>query len=110
MQVRRLLLAILDEADRPVPTPEMLAAMARRAGCNGQSAEPACPLAGGAHDSCPAWCWHQRVYPQLRALANLGLVQRIRVPCHRCVYWRRIDNDTDEAMNRLFDGEAPAQR
>ncbi|MBN9748562.1 hypothetical protein DMP23_47090 [Amycolatopsis sp. A1MSW2902] len=43
------------------------------------------------------------MYPQLRAMAKLGLVQRIRIPDHRCVYWQRVDNETDEAMNELFD-------
>ncbi|MET9263662.1 hypothetical protein [Amycolatopsis sp. NPDC004079] len=107
--MRRLLLAILDEADRPVSTPAVLKAMARRAGCNRPGTEPACPFDGDKHDSCPAWCWRQRVYPQLRALANIGLVQRIRVPDRRCMYWSRVDNETDAAMNRLLGADPPVQ-
>lgn len=101
--VRRRLLEILAQADEPMSTPDVLVAMSRRAGCNDPDTTPVCRFAGDPRGSCPAWCWQQPVYPQLRAMAKLGLVQRIRVPDHRCVYWQRVDNETDEAMNRLLD-------
>lgn len=106
VQVRRHLLVILAEADEPMSTPDVLVAMSRRVGCNGTETKPVCRFAGDRRGSCPAWCWNRPVYPQLRAMAKLGLVQRIRVPDHRCVYWQRVDNETDEAMNNLLDQNA----
>lgn len=102
VQVRRHLLAILADADAPMSTPDVLVALSRRFGCNSPDTKPTCRFANDPRNSCPAWCWHQPAYPQLRAMANRGLVERIRVPDHRCVYWRRLDNESDEAMNQLF--------
>jgi hypothetical protein len=103
VQVRRHLLVILADAGKPISTPDVLVAMSRRVGCNNPETTPVCRFAGDPRGSCPAWCWNRPVYPQLRAMAKLGLVQRIRVPDHRCVYWQRADNETDEAMNQLLD-------
>ncbi|MEW5810295.1 MAG: hypothetical protein AB1925_12660 [Actinomycetota bacterium] len=50
-------------------------------------------------DGCPAWCWHSRVYPQLRALTALGLIEQVPMPEMLHAYWRYVETDDDAAMN-----------
>lgn len=44
-----------------------------------------------------------QVYPHLRALEAKGLIQRVRIPDHRTMHWRRTADPTDDNMNKLLE-------
>jgi hypothetical protein len=103
--IRDRILAILRANDPlPMSTPEVLRAMANRGtSCDSHlSTDGHCPPRRWAPydpQNCQGWCWHGAVYPQLRILAHLGLVEHIKVPGHLCVYWRYIDQESDAYFN-----------
>lgn len=97
---RDQVLAILrDSGVMPMSTPEVLKAMTnegrhcnaiwsyRKAVADGTCVRPTSLLPG---EPCRGWCWHGMVYAQLTAMLKLGLVERIRLDGHRCVYWRYV--------------------
>lgn len=124
--VRDQILAILREAADPLPTPQILVAMSNGGRhCNGPHNQE-CRSPGG---DCPAWWWctpgphGPPVYPQLRALERLGLVARAQYPNpdsiaraiaagnlyhhivdadSRCVFWRYVDTESDDALNEVL--------
>ena len=117
--LRNDLLVGLRAAEKPQSTPQILTRVANH-GRNCASARPACPDV----DQCRALCWHQRIYPQLRALERAGLIARVRYPNphsineaiargqlrqhlaaadSRYAYWQYVDADNDDALNALLD-------
>jgi len=109
LAVRGQLLVIL-RAEHPLPisTSDVLLRMAndhrnctRRLDGFGNPTRGLCPYR--PPEKCRAWCWYDPVYPQLCALMRLGLVERIRRDGMRCVYWRYVETETDEAFNAIVD-------
>lgn len=125
--VRRRMLEVLSMADDPLSTPQVCRLLADAGrNCNHylargrRCADPY--LARG--EVCRASCWHQPVYPQLRALERLGLVARVHYPNResiakaiaadtllehlaeadsRVVYWIRTADESDAAMNTALE-------
>jgi hypothetical protein len=108
--IRDQLLAIL-RAEYPMPlsTNDILLKMAN----GGQNCDSYLSTDGrcARPERCRAWCWYSRVYPQLVALINLKLVERIRPPEMRAAYWRYVPDDQDDGhfnaiINAMEDTDA----
>jgi hypothetical protein len=98
--VRRAILAVVQRASDPISTPEVLVQMSESAGCNSHLSKPICRFGG----RCPAWCWYDPVYRQLRALAQMGLIEHLpRSPEKRCAHGRYVDAETDVVFNSVLD-------
>jgi len=97
--VRRAILTVV-RASGPISTPEVLVQMSESVGCNSYLSKPVCRFAG----RCRAWCWYDPVYPQLRALAQMGLVEHLpRTRERRRAHWRYVDAETDDMFNSALD-------
>jgi hypothetical protein len=105
--LRDQIVAIL-RAEHPLPiaTMEILKRMAnegRNCGTDYNNPDLTCVSNHWPPAECAGWCWHARVYSQLRAMVRLELVEHLSVPDMRCVYWRYVPTADDTAANALLD-------
>lgn len=88
--LRTLIVSVLEAAEDPLPTPEIIVRVADGGrNCNSPRG-PVCPdwsgRAGGVYPHCPAWCWETpgpkgpQLRPQLLALERLSIVERVHYP------------------------------
>jgi hypothetical protein len=103
--IRDRILAILrDEAPLPISTPRIRELMANggQSCASYMSVDGTCPETAGT--DCGGWCW-LLVYPNLRAMVELGLVEQVKVPNHRVVYWRYVEQETNAQFNAVLEKE-----
>jgi hypothetical protein len=98
--LRHQLLAALRNADGPLST-NALCTLVARDGDNCGQFDGRC---ASQIERCHGGCWWTRVYPQLRALQRMGLVDWVHYPRPiRCTYWRYIEAETEEMFNAAID-------
>lgn len=102
----RILLILRDNWPLPISTREVLRAMTNGGNsCNSYNADRGqCPRPTSLRpdEPCFGWCWQQAVYPQLRAMEHLGLVELVRIEGHRAVYWRYVEQETDREVDAIL--------
>lgn len=106
--VRTRLLAVLADAyPNLMVTTEIQTQLRARFGCNHryrrENDDPAnipesLPQGCKFGSTCPALCWYGQAYPQLRKLAEFGLIEWYPAPTGgRPAAWRLATPDTDDA-------------
>lgn len=85
--LRRDLLTVLGRAGAPLSTAQVLLGVRDLRGCNSRADRRECRFG----PRCAAWCWHTSAYGQLRALAELGLVEHLPGSANSGrAHWKRV--------------------